>query len=155
MLRRAMPLVEKARERIRAAAEHDPHAWPERDDDRAILVHDEESEAGPEAPEQSDDGGDAEGATRPPLGSPEPGAPALDGPLGPGGVSGPPPNGGRPHRTGERTTRLLPGRTAGSSDGGAVPAGLRTAAAWSWRLIVVVAGVYVLLYALATIAVVV
>src|SRR4051795_3334272 len=155
MLRRANTLVSRARERIRAAAEHDPHAWPERDDDRAILVHDEESEAGPEAPEQSDDGGGAGGATRPPLGSPEPGAPDLDGPMGPGGVSGPPANGGPPRpagarappppppagpppRAGEGAPRLLPDRTAGSPDGGAVPAGLRTAAAWSWRLIVVV-----------------
>ena len=28
MLRRANDLVARARERIRAAAEHDPHAWP-------------------------------------------------------------------------------------------------------------------------------
>ncbi|NYJ05075.1 AI-2E family transporter [Petropleomorpha daqingensis] len=156
MLRRAKPLVERARERIRAAAEHDPHAWPERHDDGAVLVHDEdgtEPHAGP--PEATDDDLDAEGATQPPLGSPEPGAPDLDGPLAPGGVSGPPRNGGRPHRPGERTSRLLPGRSAASPDGGAVPTGLRTAAAWSWRLIVVVVGVYVLLRALATIAVVV
>src|SRR3954466_13328723 len=154
MLRRAKPLVEKARERIRAAAEHDPHAWPERDDDRAILVHDDELEAGPEAPEQSDDGAEADGAPRPPLGSPEPGAPDLDGPMGPGGVSGPPVNGSRPHRPGERTSRLLRDRTATTPDG-AVPMGLRTAAAWSWRLIVVLVGLWALLSALATIAVVV
>ena len=36
-----------------------------------------------------------------------------------------------------------------------VPNGLRTAAAWSWRLIVVIAGFYVLLYAAAYVAVVV
>src|SRR4051812_3011256 len=156
MRRRGSTLVAKARERIRAAAEHDPHAWPERDDDRAILVHDDDTQPPPELPEHAEgpDGPEG-GATRPPLGSPEPGAPDLDGPMGPGGVSGPPANGGRPRRAGERATRLLPDRTAGSPDGGAVPAGLRTAAAWSWRLIVVVAGVFVLLYALATIAVVV
>jgi predicted PurR-regulated permease PerM len=154
MLRRANTLVSRARERIRTAAEHDPHAWPERDDDRAILVHDDAVEPARE-PAEHPDGGDGDGATRPPLGSPEPGAPDLDGPLSPGGVSGPPKNGGRPHRPGERTTRLLSDRTAGAPDGGAVPAGLRTAAAWSWRLIVVVVGVYVLLRALATIAVVV
>ena len=42
MLRRAGALSARARERIRAAREHDPHAWPERDDDRAILVRDDE-----------------------------------------------------------------------------------------------------------------
>jgi predicted PurR-regulated permease PerM len=163
MLQRANTLVARARERIRAAAEHDPHAWPERDDDRAILVHDDAPEPSPEPadhPEPTEQAApavatDGEGASRPPLGSPEPGATDLDGPLGPGGVSGPPRNGGRPHRPGERSTRLLPDRTAGSPDGGAVPTGLRTAAAWSWRLIVVVVGIYVLLRALATIAVVV
>jgi predicted PurR-regulated permease PerM len=36
-----------------------------------------------------------------------------------------------------------------------VPNGLRTAAAWSWRLIVVIAGFYVLLYAAAYVAVVI
>src|SRR3954447_316858 len=145
MLRRAKPLVEKARERIRAAAEHDPHAWPERDDDRAILVHDEETQLPPELPGHAEapDGPEGAGATRPPLGSPEPGAPDLDGPMGPGGVSGPP-KGGRPLRSGERTSRLPRDRTATSPDG-AVPMGLRTAAAWSWRLIIVLAGLYVLL----------
>jgi predicted PurR-regulated permease PerM len=150
MLRRANSVVARARERIRAAAEHDPHAWPERDDDRAILLHDEEVEA-PDRPQGT--APDTNGAGRPPLGSPEPGAPDLDGPIGPGGVSGPP-NGGRPHRSGERTTRLLRDSTAGSPDTG-VPMGLRTAAAWSWRVIVVLAGLYLLLRAMATIAVVV
>ena len=42
MLRRASDLAARARERIRAAREHDPHGWHERDDDRAILVHDDE-----------------------------------------------------------------------------------------------------------------
>ena len=150
MLRRAKPLVERARERIRAAAEHDPHAWPERDDDRAILVHDDESEPPPDNPDDAD----GNGASRPPLGSPEAGAPDLDGPISPGGVSGPPRNGGRPHRPGERTSRLLPDRSAASPDG-PVPMGLRTAAAWSWRLIVVLVGLWALVYAMATIAVVV
>ena len=45
------------------------------------------------------------------------------------------------------------GRKAPAEEG--VPAGLRTAAAWSWRLIVVIAGFYVLLYAAAYVAVVV
>ena len=38
MLRRANDLVARARERIRAAAEHDPHAWPAHHDDRATTT---------------------------------------------------------------------------------------------------------------------
>src|SRR4051794_33206758 len=125
MLRRANDLVARARERIRLAAEHDPHAWPERDDDRAILVHDDELEDFEPVDEPVADGN---GATRPPLGSPDPAAPDLDGALGPGGVSGPP-AGGRPHRPGERNRRLTGAdRRAGVEEG--VPTGLRTAAAW-------------------------
>jgi predicted PurR-regulated permease PerM len=150
MLRRATHLVERARERIRAAAEHDPHGWPERDEDRAILVHDDVPAAvlpdvgGPAA---EDDG-------RPPLGSPAPGAPDLDGPLGPGGVSGPPP-GGRPQRSGQHARRLTGGDRRTPDDTAVVPTGLRIAAAWSWRVIAVIAGLYVLLYAAAYVAVVV
>src|SRR3954471_24738074 len=152
MLRRANVLVTRARERIRAAAEHDPHAWPERDDDRAILVHDDDADVDAVDADLADGSdGAADGATRPPLGSPEPGAPDLDGPLGPGGVSGPP-NGGRLRRPGERSTRLLRDRAAAETG---VPMGLRTAAAWSWRLIVVIAGLYALLSLAAYIAVVV
>ncbi len=148
MLRRATHLVARAREHIRTAAERDPHAWPERDDDRAILVHDDEAE-----PASYADDGDLPGEDAP-LGSPAPGAPDLDGPLGPGGVSGPP-AGGRPHRPGERGRRLLgPGRDTPRGDD-AVPSGLRTAAAYSWRLIAVLAGLYVLLYLAAHVAVVV
>jgi predicted PurR-regulated permease PerM len=150
MLRRANDLTARARERIRAAREHDPHAWPERDDDRAILVHgDPEPIDFVEIPSEEDDG-----STRPPLGSPEPGAPDTDGAVGAGGISGPP-QGGRPHRPSERGRRLMTpaGRNAPPETG--VPNGLRTAAAWSWRLIAVLAGFYVLLYAAAYVAVVV
>jgi predicted PurR-regulated permease PerM len=171
MLRRANALVARARERIRAAAEHDPHAWPEHDDARAILVrdddiHDDRPGDGdrPRADGRRRDGPepidvvrippDEDDAGRPPLGSPEPGAPDLDGTLGPGGVSGPP-DGGRPQRPGERSRRPTrsPGdpRTAET----AVPNALRIAAAWSWRLIVVLVGLYALLSAMAYIAVVV
>jgi predicted PurR-regulated permease PerM len=150
MLRRANDLTARARERIRAAREHDPHAWPERDDDRAILVHADE----PEPIDFVEIPPDDDGSTRPPLGSPEPGAPDVDGAVGPGGVSGPP-QGGRKHRPGERSRRLMTsaGRSAPAEEG--VPGGLRTAAAWSWRLIAVIAGFYVLLYAAAYVAVVV
>ncbi|MGY1706700.1 AI-2E family transporter [Geodermatophilus sp. SYSU D00697] len=143
MLRRASSLVTRARERIRAAAEADPHGWPERDDDRAILVHDD-LPADP-APEPGED-------EEPPLGSPESGAPDLDGPIGPGGVSGPP-RGARTHRTGPNARRLTGTGRRATDD--AVPTALRVAASWSWRLIVVLAGLWALLYAAAYVAVVV
>jgi predicted PurR-regulated permease PerM len=137
---RARDLTARARERIRAAREHDPHAWH----------HHHEDEAGEPQPidfVEIPEDDDTDGAAAPPLGSPEPGAPDLD---TPGGVSGPP-EGGRPTRpSGVRRTTAA--RRAVEDD---VPFGLRTAAAWSWRLIVVIAGFYVLLYAAAYIAVVV
>jgi predicted PurR-regulated permease PerM len=149
MLRRASDLTARARERIRAAREHDPHAWH----------HPRDLDGDPEPIDFVQDPVDDElhdelpqGSTRPPLGSPEPGAPDLDGAIGPGGVSGPPED-GRPRRPSERGRRPAPLRRAGAE--GDVPFGLRMAAAWSWRLIVVIAGFYVLLYAAAYIAVVV
>jgi predicted PurR-regulated permease PerM len=152
MLRRAGDLSARARARIRAAREHDPHAWPERDDDRAILVHgDPEPIDFVQIPD--DDGAD-DGASRPPLGSPAPGAPDVDGAVGPAGVSGPP-QGGRPHRPQERGRRLMTRAGRDAPPEAAVPNGLRTAAAYSWRLIVVLAGFYVLLYAAAYVAVVI
>ncbi|MCW2704315.1 MAG: conserved rane protein of unknown function [Blastococcus sp.] len=153
MLRRANDLTARARERIRAAREHDPHAWPERDDDRAILVHDGEPEPIDFVEIPLDDVPGA-GSTRPPLGSPEPGAPDVDGAASSGAVSGPP-QGGRPHRPGERSRRLMTSSGRGTPPESGVPDGLRTAAAWSWRFIVVIAGFYVLLYAAAYVAVVV
>src|SRR5688500_8637201 len=153
MLRRASDLSARARARIRAAREHDPHAWPERDDDRAILVHDDEPIDFVQIPDEPADD-EAAGSGAPPLGSPEPGARDVDGAVGPGGVSGPP-EGGRPHRPGERSRRLMSGADRRSAPEDGVPYGLRTAAAWSWRLIVVLAGSYVLLYAAAYLAVVI
>ncbi len=138
MLRRGTHLLARARERIRAAREHDPHAWPHRP-----HPHDDEHEDHEDLYDSTDD--DAE-ADPPPLGSPEPGAPDLDGPLGPGGVSGPP--------AGGQQRRGRPTRRPGAPED-EVPRGLRVAAAWSWRLIVVLAGLYVLLYAAAYVAVVV
>src|SRR6476661_8639387 len=136
MLRRANDLTARARARIRAAREHDPHAWPEFDDERMILVHGDPEPIDfvqvPNEYDEPDENRDADtrdGAGRPPLGSPERGAPDVDGVVGPGGVGGPPEAG--------------------------VPNGLRTAASWSWRFIVVIAGFYVLLYAAAYVAVVV
>ncbi len=151
MLGRANDLVARARERIRAAAEHDPHGWDaDTIVDRDDLYH-QDDDAYVDEPQSDDD--DGSGATRPPLGSPEPGAPDLDGAVGPGGVSGPP-EGGRPHRPGERRRTLTrSGDPRGAET--SVPNALRIAAAWSWRLIVVLIGLYVLLYAMAYIAVVV
>src|SRR5918997_295640 len=143
MRRRARDLTVRARERIRAAREHDPHGWHH---------HGNGSEPEPidfvQDPQEHD--GDDEGSSRPPLGSPQAGAPDLG---GAGGVSGPPaatsPEGGRPRPP---RPRRAPRRDPADDD---VPFGLRTAAAWSWRLIVVIAGFYVLLYAAAYVAVVV
>ena len=81
MLRRAHDLVARARERIRAAAEHDPHAWPERDDDRAILVHDDEPIDVVEIPEELL--ADADGAHRAPARQPRsPAPPTSTAPVG-------------------------------------------------------------------------
>ena len=172
MLRRAQGLATWARERIRAAAEHDPHAWPEYG---AVLTRSREDDL-PEAAlddlEDADEGDDhllageaadeplldRSGATAavdgaPPLGSPEPGAPDLDGTVGPGGVSGPP-QGGRPQprRPG---TGGLPRRPVPRDAADGVPGALRTAAAWSWRLVVVLAGLWALLWLSSYMAVVV
>src|SRR5688500_18676904 len=96
MRRRARDLTARARERIRAAREHDPHAWhhpsPDGEAEPIDFVED---------PSEDEAFDEEQGSTRPPLGSPEPGAPDLDGAVGPGGVSGPP-EGGRPHRPSER-----------------------------------------------------
>jgi predicted PurR-regulated permease PerM len=147
MLRRANELVERARERIRLAAERDPHGWDERDDDRAILMHDEPTDdgagpadgSGPADGTAPDDEHIAGGDPRPPLGSPEPGAPDVDSPAG--GVSGPPAGTGR--RGAAAGRRAGRGGTAG--DGDTVPSGLRIAAAWSWRVILVGGLLYLLL----------
>jgi predicted PurR-regulated permease PerM len=168
MLGRAGDLTARARERIRAAREHDPHAWPVGNEDSAALMHELEAEALADSHESADhiepshEGPDhdehseaiADGATAPPLGSPQPGAPDLDGPVSPGAVSGPPRE-GRPHRPGDRSRRLMTGAPASASVESSVPNGLRTAAAWSWRLIAVVVAGYVVLYVMAYIAVVV
>jgi putative heme transporter len=161
MLRRANVLVERARERIRLAAERDPHAWDERDGDRAILVRDGEFEPMDDGDEGHDSGDPAPGEggeldadvvggdDRPPLGSPASGAPDLD--SAGGSVSGPPH--GAPQRSEARTKH--PAGRAGAArtgrpgleghDGDSVPGGLRVAAAWSWRIILVGALLYLLL----------
>src|SRR3954463_4387965 len=131
---RARDLTARARERIRAAREHDPHAWHHGQGDPAPIdfVHDPQED-------EFDDGLDDEAT--PPLGSPESGAPDLDGAVGPGGVSGPPKD-GRPLRPGERTRRRR--EDAARAPEATVPAGLRITAAWSWRLLVVLVALYAL-----------
>jgi predicted PurR-regulated permease PerM len=145
MRSRARHLTGRARERIRAAREHDPHAWHH--------PHDRDSDDGTPEPADVGDAEAPEDSSDPPLGSPEPGAPDLD--SAPGTVSGPPdptsPEGGRP-RPAEPAAPAARRRSGAEDD---VPYGLRTAAAWSWRLIVVLAGGYLLLHAVAAIAVVV
>ncbi|TYP87898.1 AI-2E family transporter [Blastococcus xanthinilyticus] len=163
MRARARDLTQRARKRIRDAREHDPHAWhhhghggtatavepaPEDDADQ------HPDHTGDHSTGDEHDGEDAgSGASRPPLGSPEAGAPDLDGPLGPGGVSGPP-EGGRPRPAGGRG-RPPVGATRRTRAEDGVPAALRTAAAWSWRVLVVLAGLYALVYAMSSVAVVV
>ena len=89
MRRRASDLAARARERIRAAREQDPHYWPDFDTDREILAHEDIYHVEPDVDGSSEDRpvdgrGRANGANRPPLGSPEPGAEDVDGAVGPG-----------------------------------------------------------------------
>ena len=168
MRRQGSELLGRARARIRAAREHDPYAWPphhglvswaneHEPDTDPDTDHDPDTDQdrdpgpGRELRRAPGSGIDADG--EPPLGSPEPGAPDLDGPLGPGGVSGPP-EGGLPRRRDERNRPLLGGPPRTRVEDG-VPTGLRTAAAWSWRLLVVLAALYALLTAMSHVAVVV
>jgi len=162
-------LVTRARERIRAAREHDPHAWPDgtvlvlEDGTRAVVDHVEDpappaagtppgsvAAPSPTAPAPT---GSGDPATAQP-GSPHPGAPDVD---VPGGVSGPPEPGGPPPAPGrDRSQGSLLGPDgalrAAERD---VPNGLRIAAAWSWRSIMVLAAMYLLLRAAGYVAVVI
>jgi len=175
MLQRTNNAVNRARERIRAAREHDPHAWPEgtvlvlEDGTRAVVGHVEEPDPDHPAPapplrqvgapgtaEDTDPDGDRQGSSAGdhPAGSPHPDAPDVD---VPGGVSGPPAPGGPPPERGRDRSR---GSLLGSEERPRqveqdVPAGLRVAAAWSWRSIAVLAALYLLLRAAGYIAVVV
>jgi predicted PurR-regulated permease PerM len=152
MLRRANDLVERARERIRLAAERDLHTWEEIGDDRALFSEHDEGPGGGNGPSRtataapSGDTRDEEidgGDDRPPLGSPEPGAVDVD--QAPP-ISGPP-QGGRGGRPGplRDSGRGREDRAVRDREGGAVPAGLRVAAAWSWRVILVGGLLYLLL----------
>ncbi|WP_369139356.1 AI-2E family transporter [Modestobacter versicolor] len=143
-------MLARARERIRAAREQDPHAWTDgtvlvlEDGSRAVVDHVEEpaDDAGPPPPAE-----DAE----PPPGSPVPDAPD---------VSAPPraaaPGSGTARRGRDRSRgSLLAPEAAPRSVELDVPNGLRIAAAWSWRTIAVVLALYLVLRAAGYVAVVV
>ncbi len=153
MRQRANALLARARERIRLAAEHDPHAWqhgPDDADDADDEREDDEAYELDAHPDGHPDDAPAD-AGRAPLGAPSGDAPELDGLAG--GVSGPP-AGGRPHLRSDRARSQLrrdpavPAQTV-------VPAGLRLAAAWSWRVLVVLGALYALVWTAAYLAVVV
>ena len=167
MLQRASQTLQRARARIRAAREQDPHAWPEgavlvmEDGTRAVVGHVEEPhdvgdtstdllpaiDAGPAPATHGDD-------ETHPAGSPHSDAPDVD---VPGGVSGPPRAGGPPPAPGADRSRgsLLASDGAPANVEQEVPNGLRVAAAWSWRLIVVVVALYLLLRAVGYLTVVI
>ena len=161
-------LVARARERIRTAREHDPHAWPDGtvlvlgDGTRAVVDHVEEAPAGaapdvPAAPpttDSSDPAGSSDSGEELPAGSPHPDAPDVD---VPGGVSGPPEPGGPAPAAGPDRSRgsLLAPDAPPRDVQQDVPNGLRIAAAWSWRAIAVVLALYLVLRAAGYIAVVV
>jgi hypothetical protein len=163
MFQRATRLIGRARERIRAADERDPFAWP---DTRVVLVMDDDVhghlEPDPSPPDDGELGGAAapvvtrvaasaavaDGAPPRPVqapatGSPAPGSPDVD---VPGGVSGPPARGGPPPHPGrDRSRGSLLGPDIPQQADQSVPNGLRVAAAWSWRTVVVVTALYLLL----------
>src|SRR4051794_34137319 len=178
MFQRVTRLVGRARERIRAA-EQDPHAWP---DTRVLLDMDDEVH-GHLAPDTSRPGsspsatpapviarvdaspgtapaGQGPASDGPPQGD-EPatvGSPAADAPDVdvPGGISGPPRPGGPPPQPGrDRSRGSLLGPDTPQAGDASVPNGLRVAAAWSWRTVVVVAALYLLLRAAAYLTVVI
>jgi predicted PurR-regulated permease PerM len=159
MLHRANRAARRARERIRAAREHDPHAWPDgtvlvlEDGSRAVVDHVEEAGSTTPPPPATDvtpasDPGDTQ------VGSPHPDAPDADVPgevSGPPVPGGPPPAGGRDRSSG---SLLAPEGSLRAAERD-VPNGLRIAAAWSWRSIAVLAALYLLLRAAGYVAVVV
>ena len=161
MLQRASRVVRRAQDRIRAASEHDPHAWPEgtvlvlEDGTRAVVGHVEEPGPDSAPPATADPVAETPAEDdAPPAGSPHADAPDVD---VPGGISGPPAPGGPPPAPGRDRSRgslLGPDRAPRNVERD-VPNGLRVAAAWSWRAIVVLAALYLVLRAAGYVAVVV
>ncbi|MDQ1660844.1 MAG: hypothetical protein QOJ68_824 [Blastococcus sp.] len=154
MRQRANALLARARERIRIAAEHDPHAWQHGSGDAAAHADDQRVEDEEYVLDQHPDGhpDDApDDAGRPPLGAPTDDAPDLDGIDG--GVSGPP-AGGRPRLRSDRPRSQLR-RDSAAQVQTVVPVGLQLAAAWSWRVLVVLAALFALVWAASYVAVVV
>ncbi|MCW2507605.1 MAG: conserved rane protein of unknown function [Modestobacter sp.] len=175
MFQRATRLIERARERIRAA-EQDPHAWP---DTRVVLVMDDELHGHLEPDISGPDDGSSDGADTPavsrvevrtsapdtahPGAAPGDGLPTVGAPDGrapdvdvPGGISGPPRPGGPAPRPGrDRSRGSLLGPDVPLAADQSVPNGLRVAAAWSWRAVAVVAALYLLLRVTAYLTVVI
>jgi predicted PurR-regulated permease PerM len=140
MRRRASTLIERARERIRLAGERDHHHyWGSAADPHAPHPHADGGarDHGPQPAAGQTTGAGARAAPAPPLGSPEPGAPDVDNAPA---VSGPPQGSRAP--AGEDLRTPAAGRPSGEAS---VPAGLRTAASWSWRIILVGAALYLVL----------
>jgi predicted PurR-regulated permease PerM len=152
VLERAHTLLARARERIRLAAEHDPHGWHHGHGDAAGQADDQEPdeyELDQHPDGHPDDAPDDAG--RAPLGAPTDDAPDVEGLAS--GVSGPP-TGGRPHLRGDRAASRLR-RDTGAPVEPSVPAGLRLAAAWSWRVLMVLTALYALIWTASYLAVVV
>lgn len=170
MLIRARHLAGRARERIIAARNHDPHAWPEgavlvlEDGSRAVVErvdeHPGEHARHPPAAPPHADGAEPADSTAGlddeavPAGSPAPGAPD---PGNVAGISGPPEDGGRPPVRGRDRARgsLFAPEAPKPTVDRDVPNGLRIAAAWSWRAIAVGAALYLLLRGMGYVAVVI
>jgi predicted PurR-regulated permease PerM len=159
MRERASALLARARQRIRLAAEHDPHGWHHahldggRHDDDGHAdddpVEDEDYVLDEHPDGHPDDAPDALGQA--PLGAPTGDSPDVDGVAG--GVSGPP-SGGRPRLRSDRP-RSQQRRESAAAVQANVPAGLQLAAAWAWRVLVVLTAVFSLVWAAAYVAVVV
>ncbi|MEU2347082.1 AI-2E family transporter [Modestobacter sp. NPDC049651] len=155
---RGQRLVQLARARI-AAAEQDPHTWAANwPDTRVVLVMDDETHGHlePDPAAADDDAAAPLAKVQPPddgaVGAPAPGAPDVDN-ADP--VSGPPTPGGPPPTAGRDRSRgslLAPDRPRSPEQ--EVPNGLRIAAAWSWRLILVGAALYLALIGLSKVTVV-
>ena len=159
MLQRASRVVHRAQERIRAASEHDPHAWDSHSwPDGTVLVLQDGSRAVVDHVEEPGSTAPTTQATDRPPGEVHPvGSPHPDADDAPGGISGPPAPGGPPPAAGRDRSdgSLLAPEGALRAAERDVPNGLRIAAAWSWRSIAVLAALYLLLRAASYVAVVV
>lgn len=161
MFRRATRLLDQARERIKAA-EEDPHGWP---DTRVVLVMDDERHGHLEPDDGRSDGASTAALSRIETGQGTPVAAPVPppAPARPADAEPPPPEdagGAGPTRSpaaGPRDRRRggPPAPDDAWTADDSVPGGLRVAAAWSWRALVVGAALYALLVLAGYVAVVV